>query len=157
MMMLNPGRRRGSLIAQGLLFALCLTNCGGPSDRPDRDEDGAARQSSRAASPDPSASATVERSPAPQASRAQLTHEYLAGRWCFSRLDGEGERGIYVFDADGSYRVGIAWTGSEYHLEERSDPEMFWQSYGGPVEVEPDRFVVLLSNSYEVEFKRAPC
>jgi hypothetical protein len=131
--------RRETWTASLLCAALALASCGDASPGP------------------PAGSTTAEERTANAAPAGPLTPEYLAGTWCFARLDGEGERGIYVFDSDGSYQVGIAWTGSEYHLEERSDAESFGQSYEGPVEVGPDRFVMLLSHSYATEFRRGPC
>ena len=135
--------------AELLLLALFLASCGNAPDPPDRAQNQAARSAQVSASADPPSAA--------KASREQLTPEYLAGTWCYSPLDGDGERGIFVFDRDGSYQVGIGGTVSDHYLEEGGDLERFWQYNDGPVEVEPDRFVVLMSHSKEVEFRRAPC
>jgi hypothetical protein len=154
----NAEHRLENLIAGLWLFALFLTSCGGAPDPADRAQNQAARSAPVSATADPpSASVTVEGKAAAKASREQLTPEYLAGTWCYSPLDGDGERGIFVFDRDGSYQVGIGGTESDHYLEEGGDLERFWQYNDGPVEVEPDRFVVLMSHSKEVEFRRAPC
>ena len=60
------------------------------------------------------------------ASRAQLTPEYLKGKWC-SNQDGHGERGLWVFAGDGTYQSGP--TASNYVLVSRGDMKQFWQTF----------------------------
>lgn len=135
------GITRGTVV---LLVALLGAACGG-------DQGAGEAEAPEAA---PGAASRPER-----ASRAHLTPEYLAGTWCFAREDGEGERGVYVFDPDGSYRIGLFSAGSDgpHQLDSPRDLDTFWESYSGIAEIEPDRFVVLLSQSYRVVFRRAPC
>ncbi|HET9581374.1 MAG TPA: hypothetical protein VFP76_00975 [Gemmatimonadota bacterium] len=135
-----------------LLASLATVGCAGDED--DRGADVGLENStperSRAPSETASREAPGRRSDVP--SRDLLTGEYLAGTWCYSPVNGDGERGVYVFDKDGSYRVGVYGTPTDHQLEEREELETFWNLYGGPTEVEPDRFVVGRN-----EFRRAPC
>lgn len=105
-------------------------------------------------SPTTASERTAERSGSPD---RDLTTDYLTGEWCFHRETGGGERGIIVFEPDGTHRSGIVWIEDVYRLEEPQDLEMFRRSYPSIVEIEPDRFVGLLSGHYRVVFERAPC
>lgn len=82
----------------------------------------------------------------------RLTGEYLAGTWCFSRPGGGGERGSYVFESDGSYRVAVAG----FPQEMSGDLESFRERYDGLVEMGPDRFLVRMG-AYQVAFERGSC
>lgn len=84
----------------------------------------------------------------------RLTVEYLAGTWCFARPDGEGERGIYVFDSDGSNQVGFAAT--DYRLELPGGLDTFRRRYDELVAMDRDRFVVK-GGYYDYEFRRGSC
>ena len=74
-----------------------------------------------------------------EASRTQLTPEYLKGTWCATQKQ-NNERGLWVFSDDGSYRVGPA--SFNYALVSEGDLNKFWQTYHAVRSKEPDRFVV---------------
>ena len=134
-----PMRRVGSL---GMLAAL-LASCGGDSsEEPGREVQGTTAATGEAGS------GAADLAPTPA---------YLEGEWCFHRERGGGESGIVVFEADGRNRTGLVWIEGEYRLEEPQDLAAFQRSYPTIVEVEPDRFVGLLSGSHRVVFERAPC
>jgi len=73
------------------------------------------------------------------ASRAQLTPEYLKGKWCTNQ-HGDGEKGLWVFAGDGTYRSGPA--AYNYALVSQGDMKDFWQFFEAVISKEPDRFVV---------------
>ena len=147
------------------LLAILVGACGGGSPPADAPEDGsvAASIGSRAvADPGDAAAPTI---PSPSADaprgepRAQVDLEYLTGGWCFRREHGGGEAGIIEFDPDGTNRSGIYqdWAQDEYRWDVTQDLAAFRRSYPAIVDIEPDRFVGLLSGSYRVVFERAPC
>lgn len=103
----------------------------------------------------PSPSADAPRGEPP----GQVDIEYLTGEWCFHREYGGGEAGIIEFDPDGTNRSGIYqdWAQDEYRWDVTQDLAAFRRSYPAIVDIEPDRFVGLLSGNYRVVFERAPC
>jgi hypothetical protein len=73
------------------------------------------------------------------ASRAQLTPEYLKGKWCTNQ-DGDGEMALWVFSGDGTFQSGPA--AYNYAPVSQGDMKDFWQSFDAVISKEPDRFVV---------------
>jgi len=143
-----------------VILTLLYTSCGGEG-APGRDPEAVSSTAVEEASGVDSATGET-RMPAPTrpgsgAARDEPTLAYLEGEWCFHRESGGGESGIVVFEADGTNRSGIVWIENEYRLEEPRDLADFRRSYPKIVEIEPDRFVGLLSGSYRVVFERAPC
>lgn len=148
-------------------LAALLASCG--ESTPARDGDTAGiNAATEASEPRPTMEAT-EANPAtgairtapPSSRRGADTDEptpaYLEGEWCFHREQGGGESGVVVFEADGTNRTGIVWIENEYRLEEPQDLATFRRSYPEIVEIEPNRFIGLLSGSHRVVFDRAPC
>lgn len=74
-----------------------------------------------------------------EASRTELTPEYLKGTWCATQRQ-NNERGLWVFSDDGTYRVGPA--SFNYALVSEGDLKKFWQTFDAVTSKEPDRFVV---------------
>lgn len=153
--------------SRAALLAILVGACGGGSPPADPAEDGggAASIESRGdpdlrdapatpALPPPSSADATERE-APN----RVTVEYLTGRWCFHRESRDGEAGIIEFDPDGTNRTGIyqVWTQDEYRWDATENLAEFRRHYPEIVDIEPDRFVGLLSGSYRVVFERAPC
>ena len=73
------------------------------------------------------------------ASRAQLTPDYLKGKWCSSNPH-NGERGLYTFAGDGTYQVLLSEV--NYGHGSGGDMEDFWQTFHAVISKESDRFVV---------------
>jgi len=85
-----------------------------------------------------------------EASREQLTPDYLEGEWCATQKQ-NNERGLYVFSADGTYRVGPAEY--NYGLVSGGDMKDFWETYDAVTSKESDKFVVT-RYSYVTVFRR---
>jgi hypothetical protein len=137
-----------------LLLALPIAACGGPEgEREDELREVAAGEATAIETQTTDSPGSESRSR--RSSGEKLSLKYLQGIWCFAR-EGGGESGVILFNADGTYRIGIGGTPTDHYLEEPQDLEMFWQR-NDVVEVEPDRFVALLSHSYPVIYVRAPC
>jgi hypothetical protein len=149
-------------------LAALLASCGGETT-PARDGDAAGmtaateanepRPTMEATGANPGTGATRTARPSSRSGAAtdDPTPAYLEGEWCFHREHGGGESGVVVFEADGTNRTGIVWIENEYRLEEPQDLATFRRSYPEIVEIEPDRFIGLLSASHRVVFDRAPC
>jgi hypothetical protein len=74
-----------------------------------------------------------------KASRAQLTPEYLKGKWCSSNVH-NGEKGLWTFAGDGTYQVLLSEV--NYGHGSRGDMNEFWQAFDAVISKEADRFVV---------------
>jgi len=85
-----------------------------------------------------------------EASRTQLTPEYLEGTWCATQKQNK-ERGLYLFSSDGSYRVGPAEV--NYRLVSGGAMKDFWETFDALKSKQPDRFVVT-RHSYVTTFER---
>ncbi len=73
------------------------------------------------------------------ATRAQLTPDYLKGKWCTNQ-HGDGEKALWVFAGDGTFRSGPA--AYNYAPVSKGDMKDFWQTFHAVISKEPDRFVV---------------
>lgn len=142
----TPRLARGARPIRTLVLALVLAGCGNASnDRSEREP-----PAGEASTPREHPSEETDRSE--RLSLDRLTGEYLAGTWCFARPDGEGERGIYVFEPDGSYRATVAGFAQEIP----GGLEDFRERYDDLVEMGADRFVVK-GGFYEYVFRRGDC
>lgn len=154
----NPVRRLETI---AILGALCAS-CGG-EPTPDLEGD-AARSTSVSEASGEGRATDGSPPPAPPSSEGrsasgEVTPSYLGGRWCFHRESRDGEAGIVEFDPDGTNRSGIyqVWAQDEYRWDVTQDLAAFRRSYPAIVDIEPDRFVGLLSGTNRVVFERAPC
>ena len=73
------------------------------------------------------------------ATRAQLTPDYLEGKWCSSNPH-NGERGLWTFARDGTYQVLLSEV--NYGHGSRGDMKDFWKTFDAVISKEGDRFVV---------------
>jgi hypothetical protein len=96
------------------------------------------------------ATAAEERNRVP---RDALAGEYLEGTWCATQ-DRNQERSLYVFEADGSHRIGPVENNFELVID--GDMDSFWKGYDGFISMEADQFVVLWHH-YVITFERGPC